>query len=198
MAAEAVPDQVLAGLARAAARGDRDAGAAFVRATQRDVMRFLSGLAHRRDVEDLTQETFLRAFRALPTFAGRSTVRTWLLAIARRVAADAIRHASSRPRLVTPPDWHSAAEPRSLRLEEEHALYDLIAGLQPQRREAFVLTQIAGFSYAEAAQMCDCPVGTIRSRVARAREDLVALLDETRTGAPTAIGEPRGRSRFPL
>jgi RNA polymerase sigma-70 factor (ECF subfamily) len=59
----------------------------------------------------------------------------------------------------------------------------LIAGLEPERREAFVLTQVVGLSYAEAADVCSCPVGTIRSRVARARADLVdALGGQSRTG----------------
>jgi RNA polymerase sigma-70 factor, ECF subfamily len=49
----------------------------------------------------------------------------------------------------------------------------------PERREAFVLTQVAGLSYAEAAEICGCPVGTIRSRVARAREDLVVAHRDT-------------------
>jgi RNA polymerase sigma-70 factor (ECF subfamily) len=54
----------------------------------------------------------------------------------------------------------------------------LLAGLDRERRLAFVLTQVVGLSYAEAAEVCECPVGTIRSRVARARADLVARLDE--------------------
>ena len=53
---------------------------------------------------------------------------------------------------------------------------ELLAALEPSRRAAFVLTQLLGCSYAEAAVACDCPVGTIRSRVARAREDLDAML----------------------
>ncbi len=63
-----------------------------------------------------------------------------------------------------------------------HALDTLVAGLEPDQRAAFVLTQIVGCSYAEAAAICDVPVGTIRSRVARARERLVAELDEADTG----------------
>jgi RNA polymerase sigma-70 factor (ECF subfamily) len=55
-----------------------------------------------------------------------------------------------------------------------HALEALLDTLEPDRREAFVLTQVAGCSYADAAEICGVPVGTIRSRVARAREDLVA------------------------
>ena len=56
------------------------------------------------------------------------------------------------------------------------ALRALLAELDPDRREAFVLTQVVGLSYAEAAEVCGCPVGTIRSRVARARDHLVAAL----------------------
>jgi RNA polymerase sigma-70 factor (ECF subfamily) len=54
----------------------------------------------------------------------------------------------------------------------------LLAGLEPERRAAFVLTQMIGCSYAEAAAICGCPVGTIRSRVARAREDLAAMMTD--------------------
>jgi RNA polymerase sigma-70 factor (ECF subfamily) len=53
----------------------------------------------------------------------------------------------------------------------------LIAALQPERREAFVLTQLLGMSYDEAADVVGCPIGTIRSRVARARADLIALVN---------------------
>ncbi|MBO0876760.1 MAG: hypothetical protein J2P19_25575 [Pseudonocardia sp.] len=56
------------------------------------------------------------------------------------------------------------------------ALHAVLDGLDPDRRLAFLLTQLLGLSYLEAAQVCGCPVGTIRSRVARARDDLVAQL----------------------
>ncbi|MBB2947846.1 RNA polymerase sigma factor (sigma-70 family) [Actinoplanes lutulentus] len=70
-----------------------------------------------------------------------------------------------------------AADPHSRpRFEEQQALTDLLAGLSDERREAFVVTQVLGLSYAEAAEVCECPVGTIRSRVARAREDLVTAM----------------------
>ena len=60
------------------------------------------------------------------------------------------------------------------------AVTDLLGRLEPDRREAFVLTQLLGLSYAEAAEVAGCPVGTIRSRVSRARGDLVDALDEQR------------------
>ena len=167
-------------LAVGAGRGDRAAAAALIRATQRDVMRFLATLGAGADVEDLTQETYLRALRGLPEFAGRSSARTWLFAIARRVAADHVRRAVRRPRLAALPDWQAAAETAGVadrpRFDEQYALADLLAGLAPDRREAFVATQVLGLSYAEAAEVCDCPVGTIRSRVARARAELIAAL----------------------
>ncbi|MFG1992758.1 sigma-70 family RNA polymerase sigma factor [Actinoplanes sp. NPDC048988] len=179
-------------LARDAARGDRSALTDLIRATQGDVMRFLHPLASPGEVEDLTQETYLRAVRALPGFAGRSSVRTWLFAIARRVAADQVRYATRRPRAAALPDWQSHAEiadphGRS-RFEEHHALTDLLRGLDGDRRDAFLMTQIAGLSYAEAAEVCGCPVGTIRSRVARAREDLVTAMRDLGPGRSVAAG----------
>jgi RNA polymerase sigma-70 factor (ECF subfamily) len=169
-------------LALAAGRGDTTAATEFIRATQRDVMRFLAPLTSPAEVEDLTQETYLRALRSLPQFAGRSSARTWLFAIARRVAADHVRLATRRPRVAAVPDWQATAEAAGAAgtsgFDEQYALTDLLAALAADRREAFVATQVLGLSYAEAAEVCDCPVGTIRSRVARAREDLVAALDE--------------------
>jgi RNA polymerase sigma-70 factor (ECF subfamily) len=80
-------------------------------------------------------------------------------------------------------DWDAvAARTGSVRGPSDEAvlLAQLVAALQEDRREAFVLTQVLDLSYAEAAHVCGCPVGTIRSRVARAREDLVAAMDATR------------------
>lgn len=167
--------------ALAAKAGDRSAAAAFIRATQHDVHRFVSHLAGAGEAEDLTQETYLRAMRGLPGFAARSAAKTWLLSIARRVCADHIRMAMRRPRVASLPDWQSAADAELAResgsgFEGVVELNRLLAALPPDRREAFVATQVAGLSYAEAAEVCDCPVGTIRSRVARAREDLVAAM----------------------
>jgi len=67
----------------------------------------------------------------------------------------------------------------------------LLAGLEPERRAAFVLTQMIGCSYAEAAAICGCPVGTIRSRVARAREDLAAMMTD-REELPAGDGAGAG------
>ncbi|MEU4421042.1 sigma-70 family RNA polymerase sigma factor [Actinoplanes sp. NPDC024001] len=184
-------DADLTALAFAAGRGDRDAAADLIRATQFEVTRFLRSLAGEADVEDLAQETFLRAFRALPEFAGRSSVRTWLFAIARRTAADHVRRVTRRPRVAAVADWvgrADAADPHGRpRFEEQHALNGLLAGLTGERREAFVATQVLGLSYAEAAEVCDCPVGTIRSRVARAREDLVLALSRPDGTGVTAV-----------
>jgi RNA polymerase sigma-70 factor, ECF subfamily len=175
-----VIDDEVTGWALAAGRGDADAAAAFVRATQREVWRFLHHLAGPAELEDLAQETYLRALRSLPGFAGRSSARTWLFTIARRVAVDHVRSAMARPRIAAVADWQAAADAATgagrRGFEDDVAVRDLLGGLSPERREAFVATQVLGLSYAEAAEVCDCPVGTIRSRVARAREELVALL----------------------
>jgi RNA polymerase sigma-70 factor, ECF subfamily len=175
-----VDDAQVTAWAIAAAGGDRAALTAFVDATRRDVHRFVAHLSSPREADDLAQETYLRALRALPGFAGRSTARTWLLSIARHTAADAVRAALRRPRLCCVDDWEAAGVRAGLTHpadDEAVLLRSLVAGLDPDRREAFVLTQVLDLSYAEAADVCECPVGTIRSRVARAREDLVEAMD---------------------
>jgi RNA polymerase sigma-70 factor (ECF subfamily) len=166
--------------ALAARRGDLAARERFVRATQRDVWRFVAYLAGVPAADDLTQETYLRALRSLPRFSGRSSARTWLLSIARRVAVDDYRASRVRPRRADTEDWQGAADRAQQTdtpgFEDGIALGELLDSLTPERRTAFLLTQSFGLSYEEAAQVCRCPVGTIRSRVARAREDLVSLL----------------------
>ncbi|MFG1921319.1 sigma-70 family RNA polymerase sigma factor [Cryptosporangium sp. NPDC048952] len=167
------PDDVTEWALRAQ-HGDALATAAFVRATQPDVWRFCASLVDTNAADDLTQETYLRAFRALPSFAARASARTWLLGIARRACADHLRTVVRRRRLdevlrarfvPTAPDPSTTADAT-----------DLLARLSTERRSAFVLTQLVGLSYQEAADVENVPVGTIRSRVARAREDLVSAL----------------------
>jgi RNA polymerase sigma-70 factor, ECF subfamily len=162
-----------------AAGGDPVAAAALVRATQSDVWRLCAALGDGQSADDLTQETYLRAFGSLHRFQHRSSVRTWLLSIARRVCADAVR--SRRRRRLTLVRDVTDLETLSRGtggdpVADGAAVTDLLARLDRDRREAFVLTQLLGLPYAEAAEVAGCPVGTIRSRVARARADLIGSL----------------------
>jgi RNA polymerase sigma-70 factor, ECF subfamily len=168
-------------LAAAAVDGDPLAAAALVRATQSDVWRLCAALGDRQSADDLTQETYLRAFGSLHRFEGRSSLRTWLLSIARRVCADAVRSRRRRRLTLVREDADLealGAGDDADRVGEGAAVADLLARLSPDRREAFVLTQLLGLPYAEAAEVAGCPVGTIRSRVARARADLVEAVGE--------------------
>jgi len=171
-------------LAADAVDGDPVAAAALVRATQSDVWRLCAALGDPQAADDLAQETYLRAFGSLHRFEGRSSLRTWLLAIARRVCADAIRSRRRRPFSLVRDDVDLealAGGDGTDRVGEGAVVSDLLDRLDADRREAFVLTQLLGLSYAEAAVVAGCPVGTIRSRVARARGDLIdALTDDTR------------------
>ncbi|MGS2616556.1 sigma-70 family RNA polymerase sigma factor [Micromonospora sp. LZ34] len=170
------------GWALAARDGDPVAQAAFVRLTQAEVWRFAAALVDPDSADDLTQETYLRAFRALPAFEGRSSARTWLLGIARRACADHLRAVVRRRRL----DERLAAHAWTDRPHPDPAGHlgaaDLVRRLPAERRGAFVLTQLLGLSYAEAAVVEGVPVGTIRSRVARARADLVEAVGDALAG----------------
>jgi RNA polymerase sigma-70 factor (ECF subfamily) len=169
-------DDRVTSLALAAGRGDTAALEAFIRATERDVWRTVAFLGDPGSADDLTQETYLRVIGALPRFAGRSSARTWLLSIARRVVVDQIRRNQARPRTTSQVDLEGLLNtpPSVARFEDVIEVRMLIDGLDPDRRDALVLTQVLGLSYGEAAEVCGCPLGTIRSRVARARDEMIA------------------------
>ena len=149
----------------------------FVEAGYQEVWRFCASLVSVEAADDLCQETFARAVKALRNFRGESSARTWLLSIARRTCADELRARTRRRRQNA-----LAAAAREVAVADPSggvAVADFIGQLEGDRRTAFVLTQVLGLSYADAAEVCDCPTGTIRSRVARARAELLALLQST-------------------
>lgn len=150
MTATASDDEAVTALALSAAKGNGRALEAFIKATQQDVWRFVAYLSDVGSADDLTQETFLRAIGAIPRFSARSSARTWLLAIARHVVADHIRHVRSRPRTTR------GARPEHLIDGDRHArgfedlveVTTMIADLTTDQREALLLTQLLGLSYA--------------------------------------------------
>jgi RNA polymerase sigma-70 factor (ECF subfamily) len=159
----------------AAAGGDRDALADYIRLSQADVWRFCASMLSVEAADDATQDTFVRVWRSARTFRGDSSARTWTLAIARRACGEAIRRRDRAER------QRQAARPTGTGPDPAGAvaLTDLVTRLAPDRREAFVLTQLLGLTYQEAADVAAIPVGTIRSRVARARAELQTLATET-------------------
>ncbi len=163
----------LAHAARRAVPGSVDA---FIRACHEPVWRLCEALVDTQTADDLTQETFIKAVGALRRFRGDASARTWILSIARHTCIDELRARSRRQRRSTA---MRAAPGDALRIPdpgEEIGARDLLAHLDADRRAAFTLTQLLGLSYEEAAETCGCPIGTIRSRVARARSDLIDML----------------------
>ncbi len=165
-------DALLRHLAAAAAEGDDTALARLVRLTQPEVWRLCSLLGSVGEEEDLVQETYLRALKALPGYRGDAPVLVWLLSIARRVCADHVRRRQRGRRLLD----RITAQPLPVAHHPGDHVDDLLGVLGEERRDAFVLTQMLGLSYEEAAGVLDCPIGTIRSRVARARAELMAAM----------------------
>lgn len=167
-------------LAKAARAGDERALEAFVNAAYDQVWRLCAALVDDESSDDLAQETFVRALGALADFRGDSSARTWLLAIARYTCLDELRARTRRRRRDALASIRETASVPDA--SQAIALSDLVCRLGPDRRAAFVLTQMLGLSYDEAAVVCECPPGTIRSRVARARADLLDLLDRSASG----------------
>lgn len=149
------------------------------------------------DAEDLVQESLVRAFRGIAGFDGRHP-RAWLLTILRRTNVNL--HRRRRPVVVDDRELLHASRPafgaaetpgaEELYVEQEldARLHDAVAGLDSRFRSALVLVDVHDLSYAEAAAVLDVPVGTVMSRLSRARQRVRAALDPTST--PTRGAQP--------
>jgi len=177
-------------------RGDRAAFNMLVLKYQHKVMKLVTRYVRdQAEAEDITQEAFIKAYRALPAFRGESAFYTWLYRIAINTAKNSLM--SSRRRLVDydldlqdPEDYASQVllkdsdTPEGMLLTDEirQTVQEAMEQLPDDLREAITLRELEGLSYEEIAQVMDCPVGTVRSRIFRAREAidkrLRPLLDE--------------------
>lgn len=155
--------------------GNRVALDRFVRVVQSDVWRFCAHLTRPGEADDLAQESLLRVVAHLDRWQ-RGPVLTWVLGVTRNVCFEHIRKQTRRR---TAP----AAEPPLPPAPDPHGVIEthlLLAELPAEQREALVLTQLLGLPYADAAEIVGCPIGTIRSRVARGRDALAAALHTRR------------------
>lgn len=141
---------------------------------------FARGLCGRADfADDLVQETLLKAWAAQARFEPGTSMRAWTFVILRNVYLSELRRNRFRgdydetqaERILTAP----AGQEGPLHLSDLHRA---LLTLPPERREALLLVGAGGFSYEEAAEICGCAVGTIKSRVGRARAALAAMIDE--------------------
>jgi len=173
--------------------GDRGALERFVAETQGDVWKLCRYLGDARDADDLAQEVYERAVRSLHRYRAEGPARGWLMTIARRVCVDHTRRAQRRRRrdaavLDDIVAGGGVGTLTSIDAADRVALDDVLEGLTDDRRDAFVLTQVLGMHYDEAADVLGCPVGTIRSRVSRARLDLVEMMTDDTAGDGRATG----------
>jgi RNA polymerase sigma-70 factor, ECF subfamily len=156
-------------LIRAAAAGDLGAFESLVRAYQEPVWRFLRRLLGDAGVaEDVAQETFLRVFRRLPTFAFEAKFSTWVFQIARNAGVDELRSLRRRIRLAS-----LTRPPPAVGMPEARAEIDAaLASLPVDLREAILLIEVLGLRYREVARVLGVPEGTVKSRVFSARSRL--------------------------
>ncbi len=171
--------------------GDKAAFDLLVLKYQRKILRLLSRmLRDQSEIEDVMQEAFIKAYRALPQFRGDSAFYTWLYRIvintARNWMASQARRPSS-PSLYQSEDGETFDEidnlidnntPESLLASQEIAdsVNETIQALPAELRTAILLREIEGLSYEEIAQAMGCPIGTVRSRIFRAREAIATKL----------------------
>ena len=164
--------------------GSKDAFDLLVIRYQHRVAALIGRFIHdASEVEDICQEAFVKAYRALPLFRGDSAFYTWLYRIAVNTAKNYLIARNRRPpvndlkvddaevsemgtilREIENPEGSLAAE------KLKQAINDAIAGLPEDLRTAFTLREFSGLSYEDITEVMDCPVGTVRSRIFRARE----------------------------
>jgi RNA polymerase sigma-70 factor, ECF subfamily len=179
-------------------RGDKAAFDLLVVKYQRKIFRLLSRLIRdSAEVEDVAQEAFVKAYRALPNFRGESAFYTWLYRIAINTAKNYLVSQGRRAPTSTEADVEDAETfddgdhlrdlntPDSMLLTKEvaEAVNRAIDQLPEDLRTAIVLRELEGLSYEEIAESMQCPIGTVRSRIFRARE---AIAEELRPILDTA------------
>jgi len=177
-------------------QGDKNAFDLLVLKYQLRVSKLVSRfLRNPSDVPDVVQEAFIKAYRALPNFRGDSAFYTWLYRIAINTAKNHLVSQSRKSPANSidaqeaedygASEWlneYASPEREALADELETVIHQAMSDLPPDLREAITLREIEGLSYEDIAKVMDCPIGTVRSRIFRAREaideKLAPLLDE--------------------
>lgn len=173
-------------LVRKAQQGSRAAFDMLVIKYQRRIERLLArSVRDPADVADLCQETFLAAYRALPAFRGDSAFYTWIYRIAINAAK---RHLVRQRPVESLDDDDGTFDTRATPSDDEtpeallasrqlaHGLDEAVAALAEDQRRALLLREVDGLSYDEIADLMNCPPGTVRSRIFRAREAVASRL----------------------
>ncbi|WP_429023662.1 RNA polymerase sigma factor RpoE [Aeromonas allosaccharophila] len=165
-------------------RGDKAAFNLLVKKYQQKVVNLVARYVNNPgDVPDVAQEAFIKAYRALPTFRGESAFYTWLYRISVNTAKNYLTSQGRRPPSsdVEADEAESygggealqeVSTPENLALTDEikRTVFSAIEALPEDLRTAITLRELEGLSYEEIAEIMDCPVGTVRSRIFRARE----------------------------
>ncbi len=171
-------------------RGDKQAFNALVLKYQQKVASLLMRYIRDPDeVLDVTQEAFIKAYRALPDFRGDSAFYTWLYRIAINTAKNYLVARKRRPpqediEATTAEQLemgghlkeHATPEQLAIRDDTLQTLHSALEALPPDLRTALTLRELQGLTYADIAAAMDCPIGTVRSRIFRAREAIAAAL----------------------
>ena len=181
-------DQILV---ESAQQGDKKAFGMLVEKYHRKLGRLLSRMIRdQAEVEDIVQESFIKAYRALNNFRGDSAFYTWLYRIGINTAKNYLVSMSRRPQVIQEieiddvENFEGGYEMRTTDTPETtlmtkqiaHSVNDTVAYLPEELRTAITLRELEGLSYEEIAVIMQCPIGTVRSRIFRAREVISAKL----------------------
>jgi len=181
-----MPDRsaVDAALVSAARENNLDAFEALVRRhTQTVYAHALRFFGDPSAAEDVVQEVWIKVYRSLNDFDGRSRFTTWLYRVTRNTCLDQVRAGRRRPIPVDPLDTVVAPGDLADEVALTASVEQAMRGLTPEDREAFSAVALFGLTYAEVAESLGVPVGTVKSRVFRARRSLAHLLGFPKDGA---------------
>ncbi len=171
---------------RKAQRGDETAFAAIVDAYHQPVFNYvLRSVGNREHAEDLTQDVFVRVWRALPSYAFRAKLTTWIFQIAKNVVLDDLRSRKNRlqPIELVPEQLPAVAGPPIERSEMIRALWVAVEQLTVDLKTALVLRDVVGLSYNEIAEALDVPLATVKWRIYSARNEVQLSLAEAGFGS---------------
>ena len=178
-------------LVEKAQRGDKKAFGMLVEKYQRRLNRLLSRMVRdQSEIEDIVQDSFIKAYRAIDNFRGDSAFYTWLYRIGINTAKNHLVKLGKRPKAMNEveieeienfedaPDLRSHETPESTMMSSEivASVNQTIEALPDELKEAISLREMDGLSYEEISDLMNCPIGTVRSRIFRAREAIAEKL----------------------
>ncbi len=171
-------EEELAEVVEACKKGDPEAQLRLYEATFQNVYRLVVRMVGMQEADDVTQQVFLQAFRKIGQFSGRSRFGTWIHRVAVNESLQHLRKSKRVRMQILEQDTVDRSPAEHANIEDKELLEQALTRLEPELRATFLLREIDGFSYEAIAEALGIPIGTVGSRMNRARRELKSYLVE--------------------